>query len=250
MLRCASPGDLSGDSSASDAGADIASGEAGAVDNDAAVRGDAAVDAARFCSATHAVCDDFNDGPLGGAWSSVERTSPDLLGLVTDKWVSPPRALRSATTTGTAGLVKSVGQSVQSVDCRVNYQLVSGPRAQLFKLEFTDTAGDYASFDVYLGLGSASVLIVTSSLADGASGYQPFTVGAVPSKTWLRVRFVVSFSPSGDGTLTLTVDDTQLLSERLAGPRGAKLSKIWLGEDNDNGTPYEALFDDVVCDVK
>lgn len=253
-----------GGAATSDAGpADGAAGDAalgdGASDGSKA---DASAKDAAACP-DGSFCDDFDDGPLGARWSTID-TFDGVLAL-SDASVSAPNGLRMelAAPAGAerrAALVKNfaVSAAPTRVVCSVSLRLTTRIGGTGDDLELFEIDQQGATYDTVFIKVSATQTFLREEHTGGDGGFASQTkalatnAGGIPDGTWTRVVLDVN-GATKSATLSITPEGgstTPLVMSSLTLAKSVTKLTLILGEPADHDvSPSTTHFDDYRCDV-
>lgn len=217
---------------------------------DAADAADAA-DGGGICDASF--CDDFDDGPLGARWTSMDIGTSGVLSLATPA-VSAPNSLRAVLLDALtdddayAFVDKDLGPG-KAVRCEFSVFLTTRPtdnnHTDLFRIRAS--GADVKDYQLWFGVTNIDATFREDVFfPDGGCDCPRQDVGpdSFPDARWVRVTVESNFK-----TATVRYDGTVVASGSLGGfiPTG-RLS-VALGVGGYAGHRTDVLFDDFVCTV-
>lgn len=214
-------------------------------------RADVAPDAPGSCDATF--CDDFDKGPLGAAWTTVNGLDAGLMTLGQPA-VSPPNALVISQPDGggtqqkTPMLVKDLpkGSSLRCSFTVLGESLPPNSKSAGDVLSFLYAGnGTFVDDEILLSLDKTGLgLREDVGLLDGGCDCPRFFAGPFPISTALftRVALVTDFV-----TARILVNDVEVASHAVTGA-GATQVRVSFGYDRPAG-PSKVRFDDFACTV-
>jgi hypothetical protein len=238
---------------------DSAVGSSDAPANDAPSEGVDAASGFRDCDATpHEVCDDFDDGVLGARWSGQSVAGGGVLAFASDAGLSPPNALRSTLARtppdggfAAASLYKDIARAASVVDCELDIQVLAGGGFQALDVSFANAAGD-------------TVCGIAANVADTSDGahlreyrfagttytlLHEYPLPALAARVWHHASLAATITGENTGTVKLVIDGTSLVDTSLSPKEAPSRLRLTLSE-NYTSTPFDALFDDVYCDIR
>ncbi|MBX3210029.1 MAG: hypothetical protein KF764_33675 [Labilithrix sp.] len=213
--------------------------------------GDAGEDAAPSC-ATATFCDDFDDGPLGAKWTTVDAVFGEL--TLVDGGVSPPNALRIDLYARDAGIARRAHLArdftfPRQLHCSMHVSVpVLASDTDVELLTFTANSGSLSAYTFFLKATRAE-LTAHEQLKETSSSSttrKDIPLENVPRGRWIHVGVDVDF-PAGKLTLDL---DGRPVSGALTPQTNAPLLEVSLGEPDDSDpSPATILYDDFWCNM-
>jgi hypothetical protein len=211
----------------------------------------------RDCDATpHELCDDFDNGALGVRWSGQMRAN-GILELSPNAGLSPPAALHSSVTRPPAGgasaaaLYKDIVRSASLVSCELDVQILDGS-FQALDVSF-ENDGSLPRYGVSVNVGnttqSAHMREYTFSQSNVYTLLNEYPLPAITAKVWHHASLVISIAGGRAGSVKLAIDRASAVDTPLTPKPALRLSRIILSE-NYIDRPFDALFDNVHCDIR
>jgi hypothetical protein len=203
----------------------------------------------------HALCDDFDDGPIGGPpWTGQILSGGGSLRLDFDASVSPPASLLASCpgAEGLARLVWATDGGAKTIACAFELLLDAAPSGgdehELFQILFDAPQGKLNGYNLSLHASSTETHVIEyADLPDGGSMYNSFPFAPPPYGRWTLVEMRVDLASPN---VTLAVAGANVVAQALTPASGIRGQSVRIGmQIYGGGSAYSAHFDDVRCDV-
>lgn len=245
-----------------DAGSDAGTTSSG----DAAPVTDAAPEAAdarpsTFCTklgGEHALCDDFDFGPLGEPWSGETRLGGRL--ELVEAGVSEPNALAviGEVNPTNVGLEKEILRPFSGIVCVFDFRVVQlgQPTTAVVGLSFVSPEVSRYTISLAVDADGAELETYSEGAAGGAAATKD-PLPAPPIGAWRKVRLDVVVRPPavGGGTprAVVLVNGEQQVTRELTPPSNIQRARFKIGLVNGLAgakNDWHVQFDNVVCDKR
>lgn len=207
----------------------------------------------------HLLCEDFASDKLPSPeWTTISVGAPGGMALVTDRFVSAPRALRvdiapDAATVGQAILSKKLPPTLRTLSCSFSLypEMLTSDTSQFSGFFNFSLQGNLASglqeFVVRLGLlANGSILLVSANYSDGGSAeYASSGASPIQLQGWNRIRIDISLDTRA---ITITDNGLTLFSVTSSTNVSAHNGGTVFFGISDVSRETHAVIDDIVCD--
>jgi hypothetical protein len=214
---------------------------------------------APFCKrADHSLCDDFDEQPLGAAWTG-QHVSFATLAADDAASTSSPSSLLAIDPTGTNGafayLEKDFSGSASRLVCEMQMRVenVGGAPIYTFQVLLTPKSSPITSYAIaILQFPAKTQINEVYGLSDGGTGgqavdfSQPISADAGGGSFTHVVIDMMKLGSSA--SISVALDGTTVLATALSTPPSTA-QMIRLGFQEYGGTTVRARYDDVACDI-
>jgi hypothetical protein len=217
---------------------------------------DAGPSDAPFCKrADHSLCDDFDELPLGAAWTS-QHVATATLALDDASSTSAPSSLLAIDPIGTNGslayLEKDFTGSASHIVCETQMRvekLGSAP-VYTFQMAITPTNPVMTGYLLsILQLQTKTQLIEGYSLSDGGSGGQSTDLSQpISADAGTFTHVTLDMKLGSNASITIMLDGTTVLAVGLAAPASTS-QQLRFGFQEYFGSIARVRYDDVACDI-